>query len=384
MNNFLYSIPTKVYFGKDEHLKIGQILKSLKVKKVLIHFGSDRVKHNGLLPLIEKLIKKEKIKYIELGGVFANPLLSLVQEGIKLCRKEKVDFVLAIGGGSVIDSAKDIANGAANPKDDVWEYSLGNKSPKFTLKKGAILTISAAGSEMSDSCVITNDKTKEKRGYKHPFNQLEFAICNPEFTYSVNKYQTACGIVDIAMHSIERYFGQANHTEVTDSLALTIIKQTFEIGQECIKHPNNYDARANMMWLSSLTHNGLTGFGRTAPFSVHQLEHEISGLYPNVTHGAGLAAIWPSWARYVYKANIMRWKKYSKSIWNTEDVSKTINLQEKYYKKIGLYTSLKDLGVKKEDLPLLALNASRNKTRFLEGDKKLYYQDMLKIYQMAY
>lgn len=392
MNNFIYETPTKVYFGKDEELKIGTLVSEYAPKKVLIHYGGKSAKESGLLDRVKKCLDEASVSYVELGGVVANPELKLVREGIEICKREGVDFVLAVGGGSVIDSAKDIANGAANPDVDVWDFSLGKAAPKATLNKAAILTLSAAGSEMSNSCVITNTDTGEKRGYNSTFNRMNFAIENPELTYTVSPYQTACGAVDIAMHTIERYFCTGEDTYLTDSIAEAIIKSTMKAGVDCLKNPRDYVARANMMWASSLAHNGLTQCGREFMLVVHQFEHEVSGMYPEVAHGAGLAALWCSWARYVYKDNVSRWLQYASNVWNQDidfehpekTIEKAINLQEQYYVSIGMPTNLKALGVRKEDLEKLALACSRNKTRTLAGYKPLGYDDILAIYKMAY
>ncbi|MGN1148777.1 MAG: iron-containing alcohol dehydrogenase [Lachnospiraceae bacterium] len=392
MNNFIYETPTKVYFGKDEELKVGKIIAEYHPRKVLIHYGGKSAKESGLLDRVKKCLADEKINYVELGGVVANPELKLVREGIKLCIDEEVDFILAVGGGSVMDSAKDIANGAANPEVDVWDFSLGKCVPAKTLNKGAILTLSAAGSEMSNSCVITNNETGEKRGYGSSCNRMNFAIENPELTYTVSPYQTACGAVDIAMHTIERYFCPGEDTYLTDAIAEAVIKSVMKAGIDCLENPRNYEARANMMWASSLAHNGLTQCGREFQLVVHQFEHEVSGMYPEIAHGAGLAAIWCSWARYVYRANINRWLQYAHNVWNLdidfEHPDKTIELaidkQEQYYASIGMPIDLKSLGVKKEALEKLALDCSRNKTRTLIGYKPLAYEDILKIFEMAY
>ena len=228
MENFVYSTPTKVYFGKNEELKIGKLIKEYDAKKVLIHYGGKSAKASGLLDRVKKCLDEESIAYVELGGVVANPVLPLVREGIELCRREGVDFVLAVGGGSVLDSSKAIANGVANPEVDVWDFSIGKASPKRTIHKGAILTLAAAGSEMSNSCVITNPETCEKRGYASDFNRMDFAIENPELTYSVNAYQTACGAVDITLHTIERYFCAGSDTQLTDAIAEAVIKTVFK------------------------------------------------------------------------------------------------------------------------------------------------------------
>ncbi len=392
MNNFIYHTPTKVYFGKDQELNVGQIIKEFGGTRVLIHYGTGSVKRTGLLDRVKTYLSEAGLYYVELGGVQPNPELPLVRRGIKLCQDEKIDFILAVGGGSVIDSAKDIANGAANPDVDVWEFSKKAATPTKTIPKGVILTLSAAGSEMSSSCVITNPETGEKRGYGTVFNRVEFAIENPELTYTVNAYQTACGAVDIAMHTIERYFCVGEDTYLTDAIAEAVIKSVQKAGADAIKTPTDYTARANMMWASSLAHNDLTQCGRSYGLTVHQLEHEVSGMYTNVAHGAGLAALWASWARYVYTANVDRFMQFANRVWNVdidfEHKEKTaltgIQMQEDYYKSIGMPTSLRELGVKIEDLEKLAYNCSFGKTRVLDGYKKLGFEDMLEIYRMAY
>lgn len=392
MNNFVYDTPTKVYFGRDEELKVGKLIANYRPKKVLLHYGCSSAKRSGLLDKVRECLNAEGIAFVELGGVVANPELGLVREGIKLCKAEGVDFILAVGGGSVMDSAKDIANGVANPADDVWDFSSGKAVPQYTLNKGAILTIAAAGSEMSNSCVITNEQTGEKRGYGCPQNRMDFAIENPELTYTVSAYQTACGAVDIAMHTIERYFCPGDGTYLTDSIAEAVIKNAIRAGNECLADPRNYDARANMMWASSLAHNGLTQCGRRFQLTVHQLEHEVSGMYPGVAHGAGLAALWCSWARYTYSANPGRWMQYAVKVWNVDPdlenpdrmILEAIQRQEDWYRSMRMPTSLRELSVRESDLPTLALRCSRDKKRTLDGYMKLGYDEILDIYKMAY
>ena len=390
MDNFIYYAPTKVYFGKEQENNIGKLIKEYHPHKVLIHYGMGSVIKSGLLLKVERLLENEDIQYICLGGVKPNPDLDLVREGIALAKKEGVDFILAIGGGSVLDSGKDIANGLANPEDDVWDYHLGNKKPQKTTHKACILTISAAGSEMSDSSVISNYKTQVKKGYGSPFNRFDIAIENPELTYSVSPYQTACGVVDIGMHTIERYFALGSGSELTDSIAEGIIKNIFICGKQCIDNPIDYEARANMMWASSLSHNGLTGCGRSFLLTVHQLEHVLSAVYPDVAHGAGLAALWCSWARYVHKDAHERFIKYARNVWLIEEkdeekaVLEAIDRQEKYYQDIGMPTSLEELDVKYEDLENMALKCSLNKSRIIPGYKPLGYQEILDIYRLAY
>lgn len=392
MDNFIYETPTKVYFGKDEEQKIGKIIREFHPKKVLIHYGGGSVRKTGLLDRVEGYLSAEGIPFVELGGVVPNPELPLVREGIALGRREGVDFVLAVGGGSVMDSSKAIANGIANPETDVWDFSLGKVLPTRTLPKGAILTLAAAGSEMSASCVITNPETGEKRGFNSSCNRMNFAIEDPVLTYTVSPYQTACGAVDIAMHTMERYFCPGEDTYLTDAIAEAVIKSVRKASADCLKNPEDYAARGNMMWASSLAHNGLTQCGRTFQMAVHQLEHEVSGMYPKIAHGAGLAALWCSWARYVYRANISRWLQFAKNVWNLDidfehpekTVEEAISLQEQYYASIGMPIGLKALGVREADLPKLALDCSRNHTRILAGYQQLDYPDMLAIYRMAY
>lgn len=392
MNNFIYETPTKVYFGRDEEKRVGQLVAAFHPHKVLLHYGGQSAKKSGLLARVKQSLEAEGLAYVELGGVQANPVLSLVRKGIALCQAEGVDFVLAVGGGSVMDSAKAIANGVANPDVDVWDFNIKNAVPQKTLHKGAVLTLSAAGSEMSNSCVITNDETWQKTGYGCSCNRMDFAIENPELTYTVSAYQTACGAVDIAMHTIERYFSIGSDTYLTDAIAEAVIKSVMKAGKDCIAEPTNYEARANMMWASSLAHNGLTHCGRQMVMVVHQLEHEVSGMYPEVAHGAGLAALWCSWARYVYKSNVPRWLQFAERVWNLdvnfehpeETIERAIDMQEQYYREIGMPTNLRELGVSEDRLEELALKCSREKKRVIDGYKPLGYDEMLDVYRMAF
>ena len=392
MENFIYDTPTRVYFGKGQEKKVGEIIAEYGPKKVLIHYGGGSAVRSGLIGLVEECLKAQGIAYVLLGGVQPNPEIKMVRKGIALCLDEGVDFILAVGGGSVMDSAKAIANGVANPDVDVWDFNMGKAQPKKTLPKGCILTLAAAGSEMSNSCVITDEEQGEKRGYGSPMNRMNFAIENPELTYTVDAYQTACGAVDIAMHTMERYFCPGEDTYLTDALAEAVMKCTIKAGADCIKNPTDYVARANMMWASSLAHNGLTQCGRSFQLTVHQLEHEVSAMYPEVAHGAGLAALWCSWARFVYKANVMRWLQYAERVWNVDidfehpevSIEKAIDKQEDFYRSINMPVNLRSLNVKKEDLPELALKCSRGKTRTLTGYKPLGYDEILAIYEMAF
>jgi len=391
MESFIYDTPTRVYFGRDQEKKVGEIVATYGAKKVLIHYGGGSAVRSGLIGLVEKSLGEQGIGYVLLGGVMPNPEIGMVREGIELCRREEVDFILAVGGGSVLDSAKDIANGVANPEVDVWDFTMGVAKPLKTLKKGCILTIAAAGSEMSDSCVISDSASGIKRGYGSPCNRMNFAIENPELTYSVDAYQTACGAVDIAMHTMERYFCPGEDTYLTDAIAEAVMKSAIRSGADAIRDPKDYTARANMMWASSLAHNGLTACGRKTQLVVHQLEHELSAMYPKIAHGAGLAALWCSWARYVCDANRARFLQWAQNVWDLEvdfehperTCLKAIDLQEQYYRSIGMPTRIGELDVKETDLETLSLRCSRDKSRSLIGRKPLAYEDILAIYRMA-
>lgn len=390
MENFIYNTPTKIFFGKGEESKIGAIVASYGFKKVLVHYGKSSVIKSGLLDRVLKSLDDANISHVELGGVEPNPKLSLVLKGVELAKKEKVELIIAVGGGSVIDSAKSISVGA---KVDFspWEFSIKNKEPKDHIPVASILTISAAGSDMSNSCVITNDETKEKRGFTSEFNRCLFSILNPELTYSVSKFQTGCGIVDIMMHTLERYFSNGSETYLTDNIALGLLKAVIKAGKKAIINPTDYDARAELMWANSLSHNGLTGSGRNFIMSVHQLEHEVSGMYPEIAHGAGLACIWPQWAMEAYKNAKNRFLRFSYEVMDIEpskdenkDIEKGIIKLKEFYKEIGMPVRLKDLGVKEEDLEALAYNTMFKGKRVLEDIITVDYEEALKILKASF
>lgn len=390
MNNFIYNTPTKVFFGKNQEDKLGEILKSYNIKKVLLHYGKESIKKSGLYDKVINQLKAFKIDFVELGGVTPNPKLSLALKGVEIAKKEKVDLILAVGGGSVIDSAKLISVGAKvdfNP----WLFSIKEKTPNDHIPVGTILTISAAGSDMSNSCVITNDTTKEKRGFVSEENRCLFAILNPELTYTVSKYQTACGIVDIMMHTLERYFSSGDDTPLTDNIALGLLKAVYDAGKILITDPYNYDARATIMWANSLSHNGLTGVGRNYIMSVHQLEHELSGMYDEISHGAGLAVLWPAWAKIAYKAEIGRFSRYAyevigitKTNDSIADILKAIEETQNYFISLGMPKSLRELNVKESSLEELAYNTMFKGKRVLEDIIKVDYEMAYKILKLAY
>ena len=391
MENFEFFIPTRVIFGKETHLQVGKIVKEYGFHRVLVHFGGASAKKTGLLDAVLDALKAEGIGYVTLGGVQANPTLSMVRQGIELCLKEHVDFVLAVGGGSVIDSAKCIADGAGNPGVDVWSYFRHEAVPRTALPVGTILTLSASGSEMSASCVITNEENGFKRGFNSATHRPLFSICNPELTYSVSRYQTGCGTVDIMMHTLERYFTQTRDTMLTDRIAEGILKSTIEAGRIADREPDNYEARATLMWAGSLSHNGLTSAGRSFLMQVHQMEHELSGMYPQIAHGAGLSALWPSWARYVCSHDVSRFARYGVNVWNIDmDFGNPMNTAlagiqatEDFYKSLGMPVTLKELGVERDRIEEMAEKCTNMGQRKLSGIVELGREEIIEIYGMA-
>ena len=310
MENFEYYAPTKVVFGKETETKVGELVAQQGCKKVLVHYGSGSVKRSGLLDRVFASLDEKGIHYVELGGVVPNPRLSLVYKGIDLCKEEGVDFILAVGGGSVIDSAKAIGYGVVN-EGDVWDFYEKKREATACLPIGVVLTIAAAGSEMSNSSVITNENGWLKRGCNFNCCRAKFAVMNPELTMTLPKYQTASGCTDIMMHTMERYFNQSENMELTDGISEHLIRTVMKNAKILMDEPENYEARAEVMWAGSLSHNGLTGCGTDGgDWSCHQLEHELGGMF-DVAHGAGLAAVWGSWARYVMDARPERFAQFA-------------------------------------------------------------------------
>lgn len=392
MNNFEFYTPTRMIFGRGTHLQVGKIVKEYGFKKVLVHFGGASAKKTGLLDAVCSALEAEGIGYVQLGGVQANPTLSMAKKGIELCLAEKVDFVLAVGGGSVIDSAKCIADGAGSPGADVWKFFTKEAAPSGALPVGTILTLSASGSEMSASCVITNEENGLKRGFNSTTHRPLFSICNPELTYTVNRFQTGCGTVDIMMHTLERYMGgTTKETPLTDRIAEGLLKSVVEAGAVADQDPENYEARATLMWAGSLSHNDLTSAGRAFMMQVHQMEHELSGMYPQIAHGAGLSALWPSWARYVCAAWPERFAQYAVRVWNLEmnfenpmeTALAGIKVTEDYFKSLDMPTNIRDLGVEPEKIDVMAEKCTNFGTRTLPGIKELGKTEMMEIYRMA-
>lgn len=391
MKNFSYYAPTRVVFGKDAQNQTGELVKQQGCKKVLVHYGSQSAEKSGLLKSICESLDAAGIAYTTLGGVVPNPRISKVYEGIALCREEGVDFILAVGGGSVIDSAKAIAYGLAYD-GDVWDFYAKKAQASACYPLGAVLTLSAAGSEMSDSSVLTNEDGWLKRGYSSDLSRCRFAIMNPELTYTLPAYQTASGVTDIMMHTMERYFTHEKDTMLTDSLAEGLLRTVMYSGKDALKNPMDYNARAQIMWAGSLSHNGLTGCGTEGDWACHQLEHELGGMF-DVAHGAGLAAVWGSWARYVYQEDVSRFVQFAVNVMGcTNDFThpeKTavagIEALEDYFRNIGMPVSLRELGIEatEEQIRELAYKCSYRDTRTIGGFKKLDKEDMETIYLMA-
>ena len=382
-----YYTPTKVVFGAGAESNVAEMLREFGASRVLIHFGSGSVKRTGLLDRVEKNLSDAGIEFVELGGVVPNPRVSLVRKGIELVKNEEIDFILAVGGGSVLDSAKAIGYGAYGG-GDVWDFYCGKRKVEGTVPVGVILTLSATGSEMSDSSVITNDETDPvyKRGVNTDFGRVRFALLDPELTYSVSAYQTACGSTDIMMHTLERYFHQGDSLDFTDELSFTLLREVIKWAPVALEKPDDYEARANIMWCGSLSHNGLmaTGNSTKGDWACHQIEHELSAEH-DVAHGAGLAAVWGSWARYVLDVDPDRFSKLGMGVFGESDPVKTIEKFEEFFRSIGMPTDIKSLGLDfgEDECRRAALGVTFGDARTIGNFKVLATEDIYKIYMMA-
>ena len=391
MENFEYYAPTKVVFGKGTEKQVGELVVQQGCKKVLVHYGSGSVKRSGLVERIYASLDEAEVNYVELGGVVPNPRLSLVYKGIDLCKKEGVDFILAVGGGSVIDSAKAIGYGVAN-EGDVWDFYEKKREATACLPIGVVLTIAAAGSEMSNSSVITNENGWLKRGCNFNCCRAKFAVMNPELTMTLQKYQTASGCVDIMMHTMERYFNQSDNMELTDGFSEHLIRTVMKNAKILMTEPNNYEARSEVMWAGSLSHNGLTGCGTDGgDWASHQLEHELGGMF-DVAHGAGLAAVWGSWARYVMDARPERFAQFAIRVMGVEPMQtvedtalKGIETMETFYRELEMPTCIRDmeLSLTEDQCHELAEKCSHFGKRTIGVVKKLDKEDMYQIYKNA-
>ena len=389
MNNFEFYAPTHIYFGKGYVDQIGSMLVKYGFHKPLIVYGSGSVKRSGLYDRVIASLEKAGLAHAEIGGVEPNPKLSLAKKGIELCRAEKCDVLLPIGGGSTIDTAKVIAVGV--PYDgDVWDFWAGKCKPAAGLRTVCILTIAAAGSEMSQSAVITNEDGPIKRGIDSEFNRPLFSIMDPELTFTLPKYQVACGVVDIMMHTLERYMTQPGEVELTDRIAEALLKTVVHWGPIAVAEPENYEAHAEIMWASSLSHNDLTGCGRDKTFINHKMGHELSALY-GTAHGASLSIVLPAWMKYAYTYNIPRFAQFAVRVMgcdydyeHPENTAKAgIDAVETFFRSIGMPVRLSDIDVPEKDIPLLASRVTLSDTVSFTSYIPLHTKEIEEIYRLA-
>lgn len=389
MLDFEYYAPTKVYFGRNSDEKIGKALKEYGCKKILLHYGSGSAEKSGLLGKIRKNLNEAGLEFVELGGVAANPRIDLIREGIRFAKEEKVDFILAIGGGSVIDSAKSIGLGLANGMDP-WDMIINQIMPTKKFPVGVVLTIAAAGSEMSNSHVVRNPELNLKRSLNHDLLRPVVAFLNPENTFTVSKYQTACGVVDMLMHTLERYFTAEEDNDLTDRISEGLMVAVKNAGLVAINGPDNYEARATLMWASSLSHNGLTGCGKNMMFPVHKMEHAIGGLF-DTSHGAGLAVLFPAWAKYIYKHDVRKFSQFANRVFGIEmdhehpekTALKGIEALKRYFRDLGMPTSMGELGINPSDYEKIADITTDSGQKNLLSYIPLSREDILNIYRLA-
>ena len=392
MKDFNYYAPTEVVFGEKSEEQVARLVRKYGGTKVLVHYGGKSAVKSGLLDKICNLLQEDHIPYVKLGGVVPNPRLSLAKEGIALCHKENIDFILAVGGGSVIDSAKCIAYGTCFD-GDVWDIYLGKAVPTSMLPVASVLTIPAAGSEMSEASVITNEDGELKLGYSNDMSRPKFAIMNPRRTFTLPPFQTAAGVTDIMMHTMERYFTKDDDMDLTTDLAEAVLRRMKSAVYDVLKNPEDYRQRAQIMWGGSVAHNGLTGCGVSDDWATHQLEHELSAMF-DVTHGAGLAAIWPSWARYVMHENLSRFVRFAVNVMDVPNdftdpegtALKGIEAMERFYHDIGMPLNIRELigrDITDDEIKEMTRKCSCDYKQTCGCLKKLGPTDMEAIYKMA-
>lgn len=394
MQNFTYCAPTKVIFGRGVESQIGTELRELGATRVLVHFGGGSVKKTGLLDKVIASLTEAGLSYVEFGGVEPNPKLSFIHKGIELGRAEKVDFILAVGGGSVIDSAKAIGVGLVTGNDP-WQYASTGTHPERSevFPVGVVLTISAAGSEMSNSDVITNDLITPwvKQGITSETVRPLVAFLNPENTFTVSKFQTGCGIVDIMMHTLERYVTGQDECDLSERIAEALLVSVREAGRVAIAHPDNYEARATLMWASSLSHNDLTGCGKIRKFPVHKLEHPVSALHDSISHGAGLSVLFPAWAQFVMKYDIPKFAQLANRVWDCpmdfDHPERTalagIEAMKRYFTEIGMPTHMSELGLTPDEYDAIIDLTTKGGTRPVKSYIDLGPDEIRAIYTLA-
>ena len=388
MRDFAYQNTTKIIFGRDALLSVGNETAKCG-KKVLLHYGSGHIKQTGLYQKITDALRGAGIDWVELGGVVPNPRLSLVHEGIALCRDEGVDFLLAVGGGSVIDSAKAIAMGVPY-EGDVWDFFAGKDVPKAALPLGVVLTIAAAGSEASAGTVITNEQIGSKLPCGAAMLRPQFAVMNPEMTYTLPAYQTACGAADIMAHVFERYFTNVRNVDLSDRLCEAALKTVIVNTPIALEKPEDYNARAEIMWAGTIAHNDLLGMGREEDWGSHNIEHELSAIN-DVAHGAGLAIIFPAWMKYVYRHDLTRFVQYAVRVWNVEqrfDDPESVALEgiacmKAFFASIGLPTSLSEIGIGEQHYDHIAQSCKRSPDGTAGFFVKMKTEDIRSILEIA-
>ncbi|MBQ7241461.1 MAG: iron-containing alcohol dehydrogenase [Firmicutes bacterium] len=381
--NFQFYSPTKIFFGKGEENNAGKIISEYGYKKILLHYGKNSIKASGLYDKVVKSLKDNHIDFVELGGVEANPKIGLVREGVKLCKAENVEMVLSVGGGSVIDSGKAIACGT-KVDFDPWQFSIGAEKPEEALPVGVILTISAAGSEMSPSCVISNPETKVKNGFTSDLVRPRFAIENPELTYSVSKFQTACGVVDIMMHTLERYLSDETDLDLTAEFCEGLLRNVLKYGKIAVDDHTNYKARSELMISAGFSHNNMMEMGSKHYFTVHKLEHQLSGLYDEVAHGAGLSVLFFGWAKYVYKSLPEKFAALARNVMGVDEpddlkaAEAGLERLKEYFVSLGMPVTLKELGVGEINIEEIADRITKSDTAkvigFVPLDKKAVFE----------
>lgn len=378
MENFNYQCTTKIIFGKDTENKVG---KELKGYKVLLHYGGGSIKKTGLYDKIINSLNENKIEFVELSGVVPNPRIGLVRKGVELCRRENIDFILAVGGGSVIDSAKAIAAGFYY-EGDAWDLFTGTEIKKM-LPVGVVLTIPAAGSESSTASVITNDETKQKYHFGSELARPQFAIMNPELTKTLPDYQTACGVADMMAHIFERYFTNTKHVDLTDELCEATLRSIIKNARLVLSEPGNYDYRAEIMLAGKIAHDDSLGIGREEDWASHTIEHQLSAYY-DIAHGAGLAIIFPSWMNQVYKHDVKRFARFARNVWGVQELDEDIcallgiEATKSFFSKLGLPTSLKEVKIGEEKIEIMAKNCTP-----VGCFVNLQYEDVIEIYRRA-
>lgn len=393
MENFEFVSPTQFVFGRDAENQVGEKLAERGARKALVHFGGQSAVRSGLIDRVCAALDAAGIAHVELGGVRPNPEITLVREGVEVCKREGVDWIVAVGGGSVIDSAKAIANGACI-EGDVWELFETKRANPTTLPIAVVLTIPAAGSEASKNTVISNDALGMKTGYANNAHRPKLAFMNPELTFTLPPFQTAAGLTDMFCHLLERFFDDVDAVPVTDNLNLSLMKTVRSQAPRVLAEPENYEARANVMWAGMLCHQGLAGVGRHEDWATHALEHELSAYDTSITHGAGLAVMFPAWMEYVYDENPARFAYYGREVFGLaptgsveDDALAAIDETRMFFASLGMPTSLPELGIEEADLDaalekmLPTLRA--NKGEVFGSFKKLTAEDAAEIYRLA-